>query len=261
LPRITYPEELFVGGLALDANEDDVRQMLEKNGQILQFIWKESTKNKDGKLMAPIVFVKYSTKEATDKALALHGTDFNGLKLKVQLSDNSHHFAVTKAIFVGGVPADVTEQEVRQLFSTIGNIVSVRLFETTKNQSKAAVVNFKNQEAADKAFRLPNPKIRDCLLRLSYNSQGRSSIFIGEAPAAITVEEIRKIFSNCGEIKDIRIIDAKDKNGLKNVFVDFVYEDSAKKAIEITNNKILDTPVKITLALPPKDPKLRAKQL
>jgi len=103
-----------------------------------------------------MAFVTYTTKEGVDAALKMHGDEYWGRSLTVELSDRSK---TPKGdgfeAFAKGFPATVKEEKVKAHFSACGEIIRLKIREGEEGKSKgSAFVTFQTQEALDKAVEL-----------------------------------------------------------------------------------------------------------
>jgi len=170
--------ELYVGNVSFDANESELRTMFEEFGEITRLDWKT---DRDTGKFSGFGYLAYNTNEAAEKcAQALNGKMVSGRPLRVEPSSGkagpkagpggAQSSTPAETIFVGNLPADVTQEEVSEFFSTNGTIVDVRFVtdRTTGEFKRCAFVEFEDDTAAAKVFQSPNTSIRGCELRLDY---------------------------------------------------------------------------------------------
>jgi cold-inducible RNA-binding protein len=79
-------------------------------------------------------------------------------------------------------------------------------------------------------------------------------LFVGNLPFSTTEDELREIFSQYGEIVEIRLISDRFTGRSKGIaFVEFTTEEQAQAAIEGQNNKpIGEREAFVSIARPPK---------
>ncbi|KAJ3692664.1 hypothetical protein LUZ60_011759 [Juncus effusus] len=103
-------------------------------------------------------------------------------------------------VFVGGMPRDVTEEDLRGLFDPFGDIFEVRLVkdkETRENKGFAFII-FTTKDAAQTAIEQVHEKdFKGRTLRCSV-SQVKHRLFVGNVPKGLSEEELRKIFEETG---------------------------------------------------------------
>ncbi|KAJ6821867.1 heterogeneous nuclear ribonucleoprotein R [Iris pallida] len=103
-------------------------------------------------------------------------------------------------VFIGGLPRDATEEELRDLCEPFGEISEARLVkDKDKRESKGfAFVTFTTKDAAQKAIEeIQDKEFRGKTLRCSL-SQTKHRLFIGNVPKSLTEEELRKILEGSG---------------------------------------------------------------
>ncbi|KAL9397090.1 hypothetical protein Peur_011343 [Populus x canadensis] len=103
-------------------------------------------------------------------------------------------------VFIGGLPKDVIEDELRDLCETIGEIFEIRLMkDKDTGESKGfAFVAFKSKEVARKATEeLRSKDYKGKTLRCSIN-ETKNRLFIGNVPKNLTEDEFRKIIEEVG---------------------------------------------------------------
>ncbi|KAJ0968642.1 hypothetical protein J5N97_025559 [Dioscorea zingiberensis] len=103
-------------------------------------------------------------------------------------------------VFIGGLPRDVTEEDLRALCEPFGEIFEVRLMkDKDRGESKGfAFITFTTNDAAQKAIEEVHDKeFKGRTLRCSL-SQAKHRLFIGNVPKSFSEEEIRKILEDIG---------------------------------------------------------------
>ncbi|KAF9669124.1 hypothetical protein SADUNF_Sadunf14G0075400 [Salix dunnii] len=103
-------------------------------------------------------------------------------------------------VFIGGLPKDVIENELRDLCEPIGEIFEIRLMkDKDSGESKGfAFVAFKSKEVARKATEeLHSKDYKGKTLRCSI-SETKNRLFIGNVPKNLMEDEFRKIIEEVG---------------------------------------------------------------
>ncbi|KAL3844845.1 hypothetical protein ACJIZ3_002248 [Penstemon smallii] len=129
------PGKVYVGGIPYYSTEDDIRSYFEHCGTITDI---DCMKFSDTGKFRGIAIISFKTEAASRRALALDGSDMGGLFLKIQpfKSAKVHklpNFMPTvlegyNRIYVGNLSWDLTEDDLRKLFSEC-NITSIRFGE------------------------------------------------------------------------------------------------------------------------------------
>ncbi|CAN8237687.1 unnamed protein product [Cochlearia groenlandica] len=103
-------------------------------------------------------------------------------------------------VFIGGLPKDVGEEDLRDLCEKIGDIFEVRLVkERDSGESKGyAFVGFKTKDVAQKAIEeLHSKEFKGKTIRCSL-SETKNRLFIGNIPKSWTEDEFRKVIEDVG---------------------------------------------------------------
>uniref|UniRef100_A0A5B6ZER4 RRM domain-containing protein n=1 Tax=Davidia involucrata TaxID=16924 RepID=A0A5B6ZER4_DAVIN len=103
-------------------------------------------------------------------------------------------------IFFGGLPRDVSEEDLRDLCESIGEIFEIRLMKNrdTGENKGFAFIAFKTKEAAQQAIEeLHNKEFKGRTLRCSL-SEAKHRLFIGNIPKSWTDDEFRKFIEETG---------------------------------------------------------------
>ncbi|XP_050237407.1 heterogeneous nuclear ribonucleoprotein Q [Mercurialis annua] len=108
-------------------------------------------------------------------------------------------------VFIGGLPKDASENDLRDLCEPIGDIFEIRLMkDKDTGESKGfAFVGFKSKEVAKKAIQdLHSKEFKGKTLRCSI-SETKNRLFIGNIPKNWTEDEFRKIVDEVGPGVDV----------------------------------------------------------
>ena len=137
---------VFVGNLPVSASRRKLRQLFSQHGKIVSVRLRSMVVEK-GKLPVKIAkrqhkqvsgstlnaYVVYESDESAEKALALNGAMFGGERhMRVDLAGRAGVHEHKRSVFVGNLPYNVDEEEVRVAFSKCGEVESVRLVRESK---------------------------------------------------------------------------------------------------------------------------------
>ncbi|NWZ67189.1 RBM19 protein, partial [Acrocephalus arundinaceus] len=160
---------LFIKNLNFATTEDTLKETFSKVGA-LKSCTISKKKDKAGTLLSMgFGFVEYKKPESAQKALRqLQGCTVDGHKLEVKLSERAVRPAVksarrkqtakkqkTSKILVRNIPFQATVREIRELFSTFGELKTVRLpkkMAGTGSHRGFGFVDFVTKQDAKKAF-------------------------------------------------------------------------------------------------------------
>ncbi|GAY40362.1 hypothetical protein CUMW_051350 [Citrus unshiu] len=115
-------------------------------------------------------------------------------------------------VFIGGLPKDASEEDLRDLCEPIGDVFEVRLMKDKESgESKGfAFVSFRSKEFAKKAIdELHSKELKGKTIRCSL-SETKNRLFIGNVPKNWTEDEFRKVIEDVGPgVETIELIKVK----------------------------------------------------
>lgn len=122
--------KLFAGGLSWETNAEQLKEYFGKYGEIESVNLK--TDPNTGKSRG-FAFILFKSTEGVDAVLAAGEHNLNNRKI-----DTKKAKAKQGKLFVGGLTADLTDDDIKNHFAQFGTIVQVELpFDKVKNQRKA----------------------------------------------------------------------------------------------------------------------------
>jgi len=140
-----------------------------------------------------------------------------------------------RKLFVGGLPQDAKDTDIKEHFGQYGEIESVNLkTDAATGRSRGfAFVVFGTEAACDAAVAAAthNIKGKDVAVKKAQAKQGK--IYVGKLKAELTDEAIKEFFGQYGSIATVEQPFDKVKNERKNFcFITFDKEDTAKKLLK-----------------------------
>lgn len=173
---------IFLGNLSYQANEESICDFFEQCGKIenIHFVTDKQTGTWYGS-----AFVRFQSVDAVPKALALNGELFLRRPIKIGACNKGVVQPIRKplrvppmrdrpagctTIFVGGLPEDVTDDDMWKAFNACGEITDVR-YVTDPNTGefrRCAFVEFKQEAATKAAASIHGTLLKGRTLRLDY---------------------------------------------------------------------------------------------
>jgi ELAV like protein 2/3/4 len=150
-------------------------------------------------------------------------------------------------LIVNYLPPGMSQDEVRQLFSSIGEVESCKLVrdKTTGQSLGYGFVNYKEPKSAEKAVReinglhLQTKTLKVSYARPSSESIKNANLYISGLPKSMTHLDLENMFSTCGQIINSRILSDPTTGLSKGVgFIRFDQRIEAEKAIKQLNGTI-----------------------
>jgi len=147
------PGKMFIGGLSWQTSPESLREYFSKYGEIAEvMVMKDPTTRRS----RGFGFVTFSDPAGVNKVLAQGTHELDGKKIdpKVAFPRRAHPKLVTrtKKIFVGGLSAPTTIEDVRTYFEQFGPIEDAMLmFDKQTNRHRGfGFVTFQNEDVVDK---------------------------------------------------------------------------------------------------------------
>ncbi|CRK97270.1 CLUMA_CG010666, isoform A [Clunio marinus] len=179
-------------------------------------------------------------------------------------------------LIVNYLPQTMTEEEIKSLFSSVGEVESVKLVRdknsipfpnplnpnAMRGQSLGyGFVNYRRTQDAEQAvnvlngLRLQNKTIKVSFARPSSESIKGANLYISGLPKTITQEELEEIFRPFGEIITSRVLTQEGNDKLKGIgFIRFDQRKEAERAIAALNGttpKNLTEPITVKFSNTP----------
>lgn len=170
------PEDrkIFVGGIGPDVTNEDLQQYFQQYGEVSQVQVKidRITGRPRG-----FAFVDFATPEASKLALAEKRQNIKGKDCEVKAARSREN----KKVFVGGLPAEHPEEELRKHFEQYGKVEDIEwpYHKQTKDRRNFAFIVFEEDEAADRAAAIPKQVFsdRECDVKKAVPQNRRNNNF------------------------------------------------------------------------------------
>merc|ERR1712037_1072663 len=133
-------------------------------------------------------------------------------------------------IYVRGLPWKANEDEVREYFSTCGEIISIEMpIMDDGRSSGTAIINFKTKQACETCLELNGSDFNGRWLNIKYSTpkpiwsprepsqkvDGCTTVFVGNLSFQIDENTLREAFGECGEITQVRFAEDRETGQFK----------------------------------------------
>ncbi|XP_057782917.1 polyadenylate-binding protein 2-like [Salvia miltiorrhiza] len=154
------------------------------------------------------------------------------------------------SLYVGDLDVNVTDSQLYDLFSQMGDVVSVRVCRDLSSRRSLGYgyVNFGNPQDAERALMELNfTPLNGKPIRIMYSHRdpsvrrsGNGNIFIKNLDKDIDHKALHETFSSFGTILSCKVATNSSGQSLGYGFVQYATEESAQKAIEKLNGMLLN---------------------
>ncbi|KAL0348342.1 UNVERIFIED_CONTAM: Polyadenylate-binding protein 2 [Sesamum angustifolium] len=154
------------------------------------------------------------------------------------------------SLYVGDLDANVTDSQLYDLFSQMGDVLSVRVCRdlTSRRSLGYGYVNYGNPQDAERALiDLNFTPLNGKPIRIMYSHRdpsvrrsGTGNIFIKNLDKEIDHKALHDTFSSFGGILSCKVATDSSGQSLGYGFVQYASEESAQKAIEKLNGMLLN---------------------
>ncbi|KAL8227845.1 hypothetical protein R6Q57_015429 [Mikania cordata] len=260
-----HGSEVFIGGLLRDVVEEDLSELCEPFGEVVEI---RLVRNRDTNESKGFAFVAFRSKDVAQKAIEeLHNKEFKGRTLRCSLSESKYR------LFIGNVPKSWTDDEFRKVIEETGpGSEVIELIKDPQNLSRNrgfAFVEYYNNACADYS----RQKLASAIFKLDENTPTVTwadpksypdhsaaaqvkALYVKNIPENTPIEHLKELFQQHGEVT--RVVMPPAKVGCKRDFgfVHFAERSSALKAIKDGEKYEVDGQVlEVVLAKPQNDRK------
>ncbi|XP_014225732.1 RNA-binding protein squid isoform X2 [Trichogramma pretiosum] len=161
-----------------------------------------------------------------------------------------------RKLFVGGLSWETTDKELRDHFSTFGDIesINVKTDPTTGRSRGFAFIVFAKAESLDKAMAHGDHIINGKKVDPKKAKARHGKIFVGGLSTELSDEDIKSFFGNFGTIIEMEMPFDKTKNQRKNFcFITFESEAVANELLKNSKQSINGKDVEVKKATPRPD--------
>ncbi|TQD70898.1 hypothetical protein C1H46_043573 [Malus baccata] len=244
-----YGSEVFIGGLSKDTSEEDLRDLCDEIGEIIEVRLMQDRETGESKGYA---FIGFKTKEVAQNAIEeLHSKVFKGKTLRCSLSETKHR------LFIGNVPKIWTEDEFRKVIDEVGpGVEHIELIKAIgKSQLKLIYHTRAEFTTEHLGCQRGQEDHQQCGCLVVHSSSCHSivkALYVKNIPENTSTEKLKELFQHHGEVTKVVMPPGKGGQGKRDFgFVHFAERASALKAVKDTEKYEIDGhPLEVVLAKP-----------
>ncbi|XP_047947335.1 heterogeneous nuclear ribonucleoprotein Q-like isoform X2 [Salvia hispanica] len=264
-----HGSEVFIGGLSRDVSGEDLRELCEPLGEIVEI---RVMKNRDTGESKGFAFVAFRTKDEAQKAIEeLHSKEFKGRTLRCSFSETKYR------LFIGNVPKGWSEDDFKKLIESTGpGAETIELIKDPQNPGRNrgfAFVEYYNNACADysrqkmtaASFKLDGntPTVTWADPKITPDHSAASAqvkaLYVKNIPENTTTEQLKEIFQQHGEVTKVVMPPAKAGGKRDFGFIHYAERSSALKAVKETEKYEINGQVlEVVLAKPQAERKFDA---
>lgn len=186
--------KIFVGGIAYDVTNDDLLSYFSKFGDVTQAQVKLDWTTRRSRGFA---FVEFATCEACKSALTEREQQIKNKQCEIKPAKSREK----KKVFVGGLPADHPEEDLKKHFEQYGKVEDIEwpFDKLTKARRNFAFIVFEEEDAADRAASISKQNFgsRECDVKKAVPQSKRNNNFLQRVGPG-TVSGIRNVYGAPG---------------------------------------------------------------
>ncbi|KAI3796477.1 hypothetical protein L1987_39148 [Smallanthus sonchifolius] len=260
-----HGSEIFIGGLPRDVVEEDLSELCEPFGEVVEV---RLVRNKETNESKGFAFVAFRSKDVAQKAIEeLHNKEFKGKTVRCSLSESKYR------LFIGNVPKAWTDDEFRKVIEETGpGSELIELIKDPQNPTRNrgfafveyynnACADYSRQKLASASFKLDgnSPTVTWADPKISSDNSAAAQVkalYVKNIPENTPIEQLKELFQRHGEVT--RVVMPPAKVGCKRDFgfVHFAERSSALKAVKDGEKYEVDGQVlEVVLAKPQSDRK------
>jgi len=173
-------KKIFCGGISYETTNEDLSNYFNKFGDVVQAQVKFDRLTGRSRGFA---FVEFATTEACQMALAQREQLIKNKQCEIKPAKTREPTFSNKKVFVGGLPSDFPEEDLRKHFDQFGKVEDVEwpFDKQTKARRNFAFIVFEEEEAADRAANTAKQNFgsRECDVKKAVPQNKRNKIMHG----------------------------------------------------------------------------------
>ncbi|TFK27991.1 RNA-binding protein Prp24 [Coprinopsis marcescibilis] len=244
---------VFVAGLPSGVTEEELKQLFKDCGRVREVKTTQLPNNL-------VALVEFYERDSVPAALTKD-------KKKLHDQEIAVHLAWKSTLYVTNFPEFADDAYIRNMFGPYGTLFDVRWpSKKFKNTRRFCYVQYTSPQSAQQALELHGKELEPNLPLNVYISNperrkertdhdaNEREIYVAGLSRFTNKEDLEKVFSTYGKVKDIRIA-VEDGHAKGWAFIEYEDPQEARKALDANNYELKKRRIAVTLA----DPRVRAR--
>lgn len=246
-----HSASLYVGDLALDVTEAQLYELFVVIGPVASIrVCRDAVTRRS----LGYAYVNFNSQADAERALdSMNFTLIKGVPCRMMWSHRDPSLRKTGAgnVFVKNLDPSIDNKNLYDTFSLFGDILSCKVVVGRDGQSKGyGFVHFETTEAADEAIAKINGMLiagREVYVGKFVKMSERpgalewTNVYVKNIPVHWTNQRLEDEFGTCGMISSATVMTDDQGHNKGFGFVDFVEHESAVKAVQTLNEKVVLT--------------------
>lgn len=175
--------------------------------------------------------------------------------------------AIARTLYVSGVSNELTEDDLKSLFATFGEVTEVKLCGDPEKSKRFAFVEYDRRESARQALNLSGQELDGVPIRVTQSKTAivrkpqpaltpetrekvKRTLHVANLDKSITESELKSLFSSVGHVEQLMLCEKQD-NTSRFAFVEFGSPEEAAAALLINHTEIRGKRIRISQAKAP----------
>ncbi|ORX55911.1 hypothetical protein BCR36DRAFT_320539 [Piromyces finnis] len=164
-----------------------------------------------------------------------------------------------ETVYVNKLPPTIKKNELREMFEKYGNIKDIRLM--YRNNRAFAYIDFENSEESKASLVLNNTEVNGKIIEVAISNpslkkaenkteikQDYKELYLSNLPFSINAEKLKELFSQYGEVKDVRLITKANNQPVGTGFIEYLDKESAMKGLAVNGTEIDGRIINVTIS-------------
>jgi len=164
-----------------------------------------------------------------------------------------------ETVFVNKLPPSIKKTELREIFEKYGTIKDIRLM--YRSNRAFAYIDYETSDESHASLELNNTEIHGKKVEVAISNpsikkvennteikQENKELYLSNLPFDIEVDKLKEIFSQYGEVKDVRLITKSNNQPVGTGFIEYFDKESVYKGLAVNGTEIDGRIINVTIS-------------